>query len=184
MRSDVVVFRAIVMLLFLVGLPAAWIVLDPLPAPARQAISRAARTLGNSTGLLPERLAPESPVDQKSAPVFQPSEEPDTGGVVPASFSIGAANPAGGAAASDQATRLEAELEPQLEILRQMGVSQYALREWGGSGSLYRFSCSVTMGAISREFDAIAARPADAVREVVGDVSAWQNARSSHVILR
>ena len=171
-----VTFRAIVMLTVLVGLPAAWIYFDPLPESTQKAIGRVARTLVQSTGWLDEA---EGQAEDKSPPVFDPLS-----GVASASYeSASSPSPAITQAASP-AEPLAARLEPHLSLLRQLGVSEYTLREWGATGTLYRFSCSVTAGAITREFDAVSDDPFTAVSEVVGEVTSCQNARSTHVVRR
>ncbi len=176
-----VVFRAVVMLLVLVGLPAAWIVYDPLPEGAKREIARLAKSAVEATGWLEEEQ-PE--MDPKTPPAFEPPlfepQAPPALEVQPASFSA----PPPAAPASSGEEQIALELEPHLRLLRSLGVSEYALRPWGAEGRLFRFSCAVPAGLMSREFDAVAPTAGEAVREVVGEVTSWQNARSGHTLRR
>lgn len=166
------------MLLVLVGLPAVWIVYDPLPDVAKREIARLAKSAVEATGWLDEDAAL---IDPKTPPVFDPQSPPDLQ-VRPASFA--AASPASTQPNATGDDQIAAELEPHLRFLRGLGVSEYALRPWGAEGRLFRFSCAVPAGLMTREFDAVAATPGEAVREVVGEVSSWQNARGEHMLRR
>lgn len=83
--------------------------------------------------------------------------------------------------------QLSRQLEPHLTLLRSLNAAEYTLENWGGAGQLYRFRCAVSIGTTddhTRQFEAIDADPVSAVREVVGEVTAWQNARHLNTTTR
>ena len=75
---------------------------------------------------------------------------------------------------------LKQQLEPHFSLLQSLGAADYRLERWGSGGTLYRFHCAIALGSdndFTREFDAVDADPVAAVRQVVGEATAWQNAR-------
>ncbi len=191
-----VYFRAAVMLSTLVGLPAAWIYYGPLPAGAQRVVDRFLEVAREAVS--GQRQPPVSSAwdQEKTAPRFNeahlgelPSEAPRFDGQPTATQLPG---PSGSPISLVSATlpetdpplsssnELAGQLEPHFSLLRQLGVADYTLAQWGTEGNLYRFHCSIPFGdegLMSRQFDAIEADPVAAVRQVVGEVTSWQNAR-------
>jgi hypothetical protein len=84
---------------------------------------------------------------------------------------------AGAAIIEPTAPANQGEMQMHLSLLKKLGVAQYALEKWGAG---YRFKCSVPLGDnpdFARQFEAIDADPVASVRQVVGEVTSWQNAR-------
>jgi hypothetical protein len=178
-RSMVICFRALVMLVVLVGLPSAWVYYGPLPAGAQRVASRIVE-LGQEalTGShRTEEKYGELPVQSFAISAEPVRFDPET---QRATFQ----------AEHKTAQRepiVEHELEPHLSVLRKMGASEYTLEDWGQGGQLVRFRCSVSMGGgndFTRQFEAVAGDSLAAVRQVVGEVSAWQNARGGNTLWR
>ena len=198
-------FRATVMLVVLVGLPAAWVYYGPLPPEAMGVIQRTIASAKNSIGwdeqFQTSRWADET---QKTAPRFDTSlaaasstlqqqelpfavqpKTPTTPAVSDAKFTLASATvPTQKAdlapSHANVGVSLGQQLEPHLSLLRSMNAADYTLENWGGEGQLYRFRCSVSLGNSddhTRQFEAIDEDPLRAVRQVVGEVTAWQNAR-------
>jgi hypothetical protein len=68
-------------------------------------------------------------------------------------------------------------MEMHLSLLKKLGVARYSLEKWGTG---YRFKCSLPLGdnpEFARQFEVIDADPLVTVRQVVGEVTSWQNAR-------
>lgn len=64
--------------------------------------------------------------------------------------------------------------------LNHLGVTEYSLNPWGDGGQFYRFRCQAPWGdggRYSRQFEAIAADPSEAARQVLAQVQQWQLAR-------
>lgn len=193
-------FRAIVMLVVLVGLPAAWVYYGPLPPAALGVIQRTVATAKQSLGWKeqssPTRWSLDTP---KTAPRFdaslaqarQPLQQQTAtqGTVLPtrpvtrdsqfklASATVPAEKPASPLQVDAELAR---QLEPHLALLRSLNATEYTLENWGGGGELYRFRCAITLGESddhTRQFEAVHADPLRAVHQVVGEVTSWQNAR-------
>ncbi len=177
-------FRATVMLLVLVGLPAAWIYYGPLPPEAMGVIQRTVATAKQSLGW-EDRTPGESWANRSiAAPKFEASS------TVPplqpirqdSHFSLASATVALPPTTASVDDELAQQLEPHLSLLRSLDASEYTLENWGGSGQLYRFRCEITLGEnddFTRQFEAIDADPLRAVHQVVGEVTSWQNARQA-----
>ncbi len=193
-------FRAIVMLIVLVGLPAAWVYYGPLPPAAMEVIERTVATAKQSFGwdeqavTVPRRFdtpktAPrfdaslaqashalrQQTIVERTAqplpPVTRDSQFSLVSATVPALAPV-APGPVDG--------ELARQLEPHLSLLRSHGAAEYTLENWGGKKQLYRFRCAVALGENedhTRQFEAVHADPLRAVHDVVGEVTSWQNAR-------
>lgn len=187
--------RAGVMLLTLVGLPAAWIYYGPLPTGAQKVVNRFVDVAREALGWqqpMPARqawdqakVAPRfsdvSPVREQSVDTVQYQyDSPKTKPSRPPSSPISLVSATIPAPEIKMPTSddLASQLEPHFSLLRKLGAADYALAHWGTEGNLYRFHCSIPFGnegLMSREFDAIDADPIAAVRQVVGEVTSWQN---------
>lgn len=201
-------FRAIVMLVVLVGLPAAWVYYGPLPPAAMGVIERTVASAKQSLGWGESPQAPAwSEASPKTAPRFDATfaqanhnlRQREAAGAAPlptppvmrdSRFSLASATvaappqPANPLAVDDT---LAQKLEPHLSLLRSLDAADYTLERWGANGQLYRFRCSVTLGGNddhTRQFEAMDADPLRAVHQVVGEVTAWQNARHAQGFLR
>lgn len=192
-----VFLRALVMLVTLVGLPAAWVYFGPLPPGPQRVIDRFMDVARNALGLeqnagaceqrnlgVAPRFQEEVPIDkQDEAPSFEGNT--DVSGDSQISL-VSAALPQKPAAATriveSAHAHLAEELEPHLSLLRSLEAVDYKLEQWGATGKQYRFSCSIPLGtndAFTRHFDAISTDPVAAVREVVGEITSWQNANQA-----
>jgi hypothetical protein len=72
---------------------------------------------------------------------------------------------------------MNSEIQPHLALLKKLGAANYSLERWGEG---YRFKCAIPLGEnvdFTRHFEAIDADPLASVRQVVGEVTSWQNAR-------
>lgn len=194
------VFRAIVMLVVLVGLPSAWVYYGPLPPSAMGVIERTVATARQSFGWNEQVTTTRWTADPpKTAPRFDASVARATQALqqqaaveqaaLPlrpvtrdSQFSLASATvlvpkPAAPVAVDEELAR---QLEPHLSLLRSLDAAEYTLENWGGDGQLYRFRCAVALGGNddhTRQFEAVHADPLRAVHEVVGEVTSWQNAR-------
>ncbi len=194
------VFRAVVMLVVLVGLPSAWVYYGPLPPAAIEVIERTVASAKQSFGWNESAAATEWLVETpKTAPRFEASVTQATQSLqqqaaaeqaaLPlqpmtrdaqfslASVSVPVPERTAPVAVDDDLAR---QLEPHLSLLRSLDAAEYTLENWGGSGELYRFRCAVALGDSddhTRQFEAIHADPLRAVHQVVGEVTSWQNAR-------
>jgi len=205
------VFRAVVMLVVLVGLPSAWVYYGPLPPSAMGVLERTVATAKQSFGwneqVTTTRWTADSP---KTAPRFdallaqstqalqqQAAVEQAALPLRPvtrdAQFSLASATvPASNLASKSVAPaavdeELARQLEPHLSLLRSLDAAEYTLENWGGDGQLYRFRCAVALGGNddhTRQFEAVHADPLRAVHEVVGEVTSWQNARRAGGVTR
>ena len=160
-------FRAAVMLLVLVGGPAAWIYYGPLPAGAQRVADRLIQQVRTAVA---EKVQGDRAVD---APLVQPSFAVSE---APAWAIAGSADKVseGSAAAQSRTTELDAEMEPLLAQLRERGAAEYALEQWGSFGQLYRFRCAMPLASDDRhveQFEAIAADPRAAVLEVLESIA-------------
>jgi hypothetical protein len=180
-----VFFRALVMLVTLVGLPAAWIYYGPLPAGPQKVVDRFVEVAKDALGWKSNQTVNAVHGLDKTPPRYEevlptPAENQ---AVSRASYQ-GQPAPVRLASASEavrpvtlENQDLKQQIEPHLNVLRQMGAANYSLEEWGGG---YRFKCAVSLGNnvdFTRHFEAINADPLATVRQVVGEVTAWQNAR-------
>ena len=194
-------FRAVVMLVVLVGLPSAWVYYGPLPPSAMGVIERTVATAKQSLGWeesapatvwavetpmtaprfdaslaqATQTLQQQTAVEQAALPLTPPVTRD-------AQFSLASATVPATAPATplDVDAELARKLEPHLTLLRSLDAAEYTLENWGGQGQLYRFRCAVALGGNddhTRQFEAVHADPLRAVHEVVGEVTSWQNAR-------
>jgi hypothetical protein len=167
------------MLSALVGLPAAWIYLGPLPLEAQRLASRLVTAAKEAIGLTnggpstepwvrvaPARPAPKA-AEESSAPVVAISTAPPPL-VAPRT-------------APAKPPTLADRLDPLLARLRQLGAAEYALEHWGEGGTFYRFHCEMPVGAtqLTQQFEAIAADPQNSVEQVVAEVTSWQLSRQT-----
>lgn len=180
-----VFFRALVMLVTLVGLPAAWVYYGPLPNGAQRVVDRFVEVAQNALGWkrpatvdsldaqkTPVRFNETLPTPRERAVVSQAKYE----GLRPPVQLTGATQDLP-ATDSTAPSAPQGEMEMHLSLLKKLGVAQYALEKWGAG---YRFKCAVPLGDnpdFTRQFEAIDADPLATVRQVVGEVSSWQNAR-------
>ncbi|MEM8944556.1 MAG: hypothetical protein AAGD11_05170 [Planctomycetota bacterium] len=189
-------FRAAIMLTVLVGLPSAWVYYGPLPPQAMGVIERTVMSAKYSIGWSGELEAAAWDRDlSKTAPRFDPTtvdaierqRQPSVAAELrqDPQFSLATATiavpPAQATLNVDPA--MARRLEPHLSLLRSLNVAEYTLENWGESGQLFRFRCAVTLGSSddhTRQFDAIDVDPLRAVQQVVGNVTAWQNARHTN----
>lgn len=177
----VTAFRALVMLAFLVGLPAAWIYYGPLPERAQRTVDRLIRDAkeavgwndrggARATGFATRQQRPAAP--SFAAEQLRPSLVGARGDAV---NKIADTNP------------LAAALEPLLVRLRELGVAGYSLERWGSGGQWYRFRCEMPLAAASaatQQFEAVAVDPQATVEQVVAEVSSWRLARQSDGLMR
>ncbi len=186
-----VFFRAMVMLVTLVGLPAAWIYYGPLPQGAQQVVDRFVEVAQDALGWKKSVPTDTARGEMKSAPRYDevlptPSEFPPVSRaafqgknapvkLVSASETMPTPSPPIGENVASQ--ELRGEMEMHLSLLKKLGVAQYSLEKWGAG---YRFKCAVPLGDnpdFARQFEVIDADPLATVRQVVGEVTSWQNAR-------
>lgn len=169
--------RALIMLAFLVGLPAAWIYYGPLPDRAQRTVDRLIREAKTAVGWHhsdPARATGFATRQQRpAAPGF--AAAPPRPGLVEAG------REAGDGAAAKKANPLAARLEPLLARLRELGVAGYALERWGNGGQWYRFRCEMPLAAsaATQQFEAVAVDPQATVEQVVAEVSSWRLAQQS-----
>jgi len=219
-------FRAVVMLTVLVGLPSAWVYYGPLPPEAmgmvERTIASARASLGWSSpsGDDPWQSDPWRNDATQTAPRFDARQldvppsgstpaatvaelrprlqtAPQRSAIRDSQFQLASASvpvaqspmippplaqsppvakPAEPLALSAAVT---AKLQPHLSLLQKLGAEEYTLENWGGAGQLYRFRCAIVWGGsqnFTRQFEAVAADAERAVHQVVGEVTAWQNA--------
>jgi len=161
--------RAIVMLLILVGLPAAWVYYGPLPPRAQSVADRVIELTQDALGW--ERSEPDEATisapryntDISAAPLFEPTAD------------VAIEN-----SKSSVASRLIEQVEPLLVRLRGLGVSQYSLEKWGNAGQMYRFCCDMPLAQsdeVTRQFEAVSQSPQASIEQVVAEVALWQTAR-------
>lgn len=200
------VFRATVMLVTLVGLPAVWVYYGPLPTPVMGVIERTVLAAKQSCGWAGCELTnPWDSSEEKTAPRYdstgdiamdeallmaQQASVEQVAPPVPAmhrdpQLSLASASlPTRHQAVPVQGeSALAKQLDPHLSLLRSMGAANYTLENWGGTGELFRFRCSIAWGQSedhTRHFEAVAADPLRAVHQVVGEVTSWQNARRAN----
>jgi|GEM_PF-1376898 len=209
-------FRAVVMLVVLVGLPSAWVYYGPLPPAAMGVVQRTIAAAKQSFGLAahhsdntwqdkPSRTAPRFDASLATATGILQKQSADLQAAKPlppvnrdSQFSLASATipvarqPAGpqkvpvhspAVSPTELDQKLAKQLEPHLSLLRSQGAAEYTLENWGGGGQFYRFRCAIAWGEsedYTRQFEAIAADPMRAVYQVVGEVTAWQNARGAN----
>ncbi len=187
-------FRAMVMLFVLVGLPAAWVYYGPLPPEAMGVIQRTVATAKQSLGwndlTRSESWGNRSIAAPKfevlsTAPPSQPIRQDPQFSLASANLAPPPSVPSPTKAEVDD--ELAKQLEPHLSLLRALDASEYTLENWGGNAQLYRFRCEITLGKngdFTRQFEAIDASPLRAVHQVVGEVTSWQNARQGFTASR
>ena len=157
-----VMFRAIVMLVVLVGLPAAWVYYGPLPPAAQQVVDRAVEVVKDAVGW-EQALEDETEIG--------PVAPPQRFAVAPASYEA----PIQTVGPTDD---LNTQAKPLLEQLRSMGATEYQLQQWGGQGQFYRFRCSMSLAEgeqLTQQFEAITDNPLVSIEQVVGEVTAWRS---------
>jgi hypothetical protein len=180
-----VFFRALVMLITLVGLPAAWIYFGPLPAGPQKVVDRFVEVARDALGWKSNQTVNAIQGVDKAPPRYEEVlPTPADTQAVSRTLYEGQQTPVSLVSATEEmpsilpANRsLKQHIEPHLNVLRQMGAANYSLEEWGGG---YRFKCAVSLGKnvdFTRHFEAIDPDPLATVRQVVGEVTAWQNAR-------
>jgi hypothetical protein len=202
-------FRAMVMLMVLVGLPAVWVYYGPLPPAAMGVIERTLATAQQSLGWNdPASPTPWATAPPKTAPRFEavspahasrpsahlttraPSRTTSTQPMQHdsqfslTSASLPAAERTPPMTVGPELTR---QLEPHLSLLQSLGAAEYTLESWGGEAQLYRFRCAIALGEQgdhTRQFESVRGDPLSAVRQIVGEVTAWQNARTTMTIRR
>jgi hypothetical protein len=177
--------RALVMLVTLVGLPAAWVYYGPLPEGAQRVVDRFVEVAQDALGWKHPATVDSLEMHKTPARFNEILPTPPDGPVVSqAKYEGGrphvelagatAIQPTGPAAAP---ANQQGEMEMHLTLLKKLGVAQYALEKWGAG---YRFKCAVPLGDnpdFTQQFEAIDADPLATVRQVVGEVTSWQNAR-------
>lgn len=177
--------RALVMLITLVGLPAAWVYYGPLPDGAQRVVNRFVEVAQDALGwkhaatvdsleatATPARFDAILPTSPTRTVVSQANYEGTRPAVQLAGATANASLPATPVTGNQQG-----EMEMHLSLLKKLGVAQYALEKWGAG---YRFKCAVPLGDnpdFTQQFEAIDADPLATVRQVVGEVTSWQNAR-------
>ena len=173
------ILRAAVMLVVLVGLPSAWVYYGPLPEGAQKFVGRMVEickeALSGEKNKHPRNSGITAPRYENAAESLQSDPHFTT-----ASFQTIAEEPL-------QNDTLHDQLEPHLSVLRKMGASQYSLEDWGKDEQLIRFCCAISLGKnqeLTRQFEAVAEDSLAAVRQVVGEVSSWQNARGESTVWR
>jgi len=164
-----VLLRAIVMLLVLVGLPAAWVYYGPLPPGAQRAVDRVLEIVKETTGWQQTATQPKEP--NSAAPRFQTATQSAPAFAAPLPSSP---------LTSPTKSILSERAEPLLQRLRSLGASQYALEKWGQEGQLFRFRCAMPLAKnkqFTQQFEAVANSPLDSIEQVVVEVAHWQTAR-------
>lgn len=166
--------RAVVMLMILVGLPAAWVYYGPLPPRAQSVVDRVVELARDAIGWQQSSVAeatitaPRYNTDSYNTDIAEkPSLQPRAG--------VGRENLKSGGSPQEAG-----QFEPLLARLRELGVLQYRLEKWGNAGQMYRFYCAMPLSnsdEITRQFEAIAVTPRASIEQVVGEVSHWQTAR-------
>lgn len=180
-----VIFRALVMLITLVGLPAAWIYYGPLPAGPQKVVDRFVEVAKDALGWKSNQTVGSMHEFDKAPPRYEEIlPTPEDNRSVSRTIYQGQQTPVSLVSAAEELPStlpanqdLKQQIEPHLNVLRKMGAANYTLEEWGDG---YRFNCEVSLGNnidFTRHFEAIDADPLATVRQVVGEVTAWQNAR-------
>jgi len=198
-----VYFRAAVMLIALVGLPAAWVYMGPLPESAQRVVDRLVDVAKEALDWQ-ERFPGDSP-EVKSAPRFADRlpEAPrfaqvgftsedvlPTADPIPTAVSTETIDemPSKSPENSGVQDELAKQLQPHFTLLQNLGAAEYALETWGSAGDFYRFRCEIPLGnganAAMRLFEAVDRDPLATVRQVVGEVTSWQNARETTSLWR
>jgi len=160
-----VMMRAMVMLLILVGLPAAWVYYGPLPPRAQRVADRVVE-------LAQDALGWEQP-QSAEATITAPRYGTEIVEATPLEPTIGTAIE----------NREAEQVEPLLVRLRGLGVLEYHLEKWGNSGQMYRFRCAMPLAQsdeVTRQFEAVTDNPKASIEQVVREVSHWQTARLAH----
>lgn len=174
-----VLLRAVVMIVALVGLPAAWVYYGPLPPGPQRIVDRALEVARTSLGWDEPDAPGRAPAATLPSPVAA-TLGPSLVAATPVRYDTQVTPAISTALTTRDQQALTAEMEPHLSLLRALGAAEYTLEHWGADSQLYRFRCAIALGAgddVTRQFEAVAADPAAAVREVVGEATSWQNAR-------
>jgi hypothetical protein len=179
-----VFFRALVMLVTLVGLPTAWVYYGPLPAGAQRVVDRFVEVAQDALGWKRPATVDSLGVQKASVRDEQVLPTPPDLPLVSQAKFEGSPPPIRLAGATSMPTppapladNQQGEMQMHLSLLKKLGVAQYALEKWGAG---YRFKCAVPLGDnpdFTQQFEAIDADPLATVRQVVGEVTSWQNAR-------
>ena len=159
-----VFFRALVMLVTLVGLPAAWIYYGPLPQAAQQVVDRFVEVAQDALGWRESLPADTARGEMKSAPRYDevlptPSEFPPVSRAAfqgnSAPVNLASANETMPTPPKPLGQDSQGEMEMHLSLLKTLGVAQYSLEKWGAG---YRFKCAVPLGDnpdFARQFEAV-----------------------------
>jgi hypothetical protein len=171
-------FRALVMIVVLVGLPAAWVCYGPLPPEAQRV---ADRLVGGARELIGwDKTSPSAVVDSPvgaDSPAWNSGDAPRTGATPQAFPAAPVQSPA---LITPTAPTFAERVEPLLAQLRQLGAVAYDLQPWGTSGKLYRFHCEMPLAAsaqLTQQFEAVAEDPQLSVEQVVAQVAQWRGAQ-------
>jgi hypothetical protein len=174
-------FRALVMLAVLVGLPAAWVYYGPLPPEGQRVVDRLVSVAKEAIGW--EKTATSERADSLPATGVPPAWRSAAAAGVDSSAKI-TVNPIEPNEApplvAPRAPTFAERVEPLLARLREFGVVAYDLEPWGTTGKLYRFHCEMPLGAsaqLTQQFEAVADDPQATVEQVVAQVAQWQTDR-------
>jgi hypothetical protein len=177
-----VLLRALLMLVVLIGLPAAWVYYGPLPTRAQGFVDRVVNAARTTIGW-------DQPAGDKaiSAPYYlDPAVKFNDPAVTQAAAieAVGVGSPATEVASSGVPTlagsSLQEQLAPFLQQLRDQGAIEYALEKWGNEGQLYRFRCDLPLAEsdqLTRQFEAIHHEPRESIAQVLAKVTTWRAAR-------
>lgn len=171
----VVALRAVVMLVILVSLPAAWVYYGPLPPSAQRMVDRAVEVAKTSLGW-------DQPTRPESFAISAPYYE-QTSTAAPSGANRTVAAQGSVSERTEEMSKIEptsTQVESLLEQLRSWGAAEYTLEKWGNNGQLYRFRCAMALtesDELTRQFEAVAADPVGSIEQVVGEVASWQTAR-------
>ena len=195
-----VFLRALVMLVVLVGLPAAWVYYGPLPPRAQTVVDRVVNVARETLGW--EQLQQDPTINcgvniEPDVKYFDPAVK-QASAIIPREIVAPPAQQQEAPPVQQQKVvpevvatapvpSLQDQVAPLLEQLRAQGASQYTLEKWGREGQLYRFRCTVPLDGsdqLTQQFEAIHQQPKESIAQVLGEVSSWQVARASRTQLR
>ncbi|MCA9259628.1 MAG: hypothetical protein KDA61_10535 [Planctomycetales bacterium] len=162
--------KAAVMLATLVGIPATWIYLGPLPESGQRFVDRLVHQMRAS-------FSGQETVAE-SAPAWIPAV-PKVADLPGASSSLSE-----GESPLDDAQQ---NVETYLAALRRMGALEYRLTRWGSSGRFYRFVCWVPLDSSEehvQQFESIAEDPSSCVEEVLAQATACHAERTAARVQR
>ena len=176
-------FRASVMLIALVILPAAWIHYGPLPPGAQQVVNRTMQAARASLGIAPadsKKPIAADAVDLSKTSALRNDAEVEFF-AKPKSFGTAPTSRPTEPSAESSSSPLAQRAEPLLADLRKHGVVEYVLEPWGSSGRLYRFHCNMPLVGSSdqtRRFESVSESPLGSIERVAAEVSAWRAERT------